>query len=314
MERESLALLFLWAEADKQGFKPVMVTLTASHHAGMSLASFHGALLKAMEKFRSHRRMRNLVARYGILPMIRRSEVLFGRNGWHSHLHLLVFGRFDFSSPDELLELNRVIDSTWASALESVGLSGLSGIRAQVTRVHSAQAAQYVAKFGKEPQQSDWNAADETIRSHAKSASGLSLNELLDVSAGSQPSGSARWLPGVALAKSALVEYYAFMRKRRLIDGLSRMAEALGLSMADVRARVVAELARQQAEAEPAEMVMPIDALTIGLMLRTRTRARAIAIAEHGGSESDVWDMLSMAASARAPSLEVGMQSRASLV
>lgn len=128
----------LLSGARAAGLAVVMLTLTARHDRGMTLAPFLDALKLAKQKLRRRRDW----AALPFLGSVTATEVTHGRNGWHPHFHEILL--LD-ASPADALAMLETLRAGWLTSLAAVGLSGNEA----AFQVQSAQAAgAYVAKFG----------------------------------------------------------------------------------------------------------------------------------------------------------------------
>ena len=66
-----------------------MVTLTLRHHAGERLEESLNRLMQAFRRVRRTRIVRDIFSAR-VSATVRATEVTFGRNGWHPHIHLLL--------------------------------------------------------------------------------------------------------------------------------------------------------------------------------------------------------------------------------
>lgn len=87
-----------------------MVTLTTSHSQGMALAGLWDTVSKGLRYLRSGRKAKALNDQLGLVGTIRAVEVTVGRNGWHPHVHLLLF----MDGGDSIEEQVRAIERVWA--------------------------------------------------------------------------------------------------------------------------------------------------------------------------------------------------------
>jgi hypothetical protein len=167
----------------KSGGDVYLATYTLQHDAEKfgagKLADELGALAKALSALKGSRAYRDLLGQVEALGTIRALEVTFGEmNGWHCHTHELIFaGRGQ-------LELLRGIRDLWAAQLVKRDLAGLKPgdigeerqqkLLALLERCFVVEpgdkAAQYVAKFGREPEteRGAWGIASEMTRGHLK--------------------------------------------------------------------------------------------------------------------------------------------------
>lgn len=130
-----------------QGGSLGMVTLTARHGEWMDLRDVLGAVTGSWRKLRSRKEWRRLRKLIG--GTVKALEVTVGENGWHPHLHVLLFIRpgVDVSEVEGLCAELHV---PWAGLLRSqlgVAPSVEHGID---FRPLNASAAAYVAKIGYE--------------------------------------------------------------------------------------------------------------------------------------------------------------------
>lgn len=179
-----------------KGGRVAFVTYTLRHdaltHGAGQLDEQLGALSEALSYFKGTRAVRELLKSCAHVGSVRALEATFGEiNGWHLHTHELLFVQpaalvFDrhgrlvlWASP-----LGRLV-KLWARELIKRGLAGLTGnetpgerrakLRHLLTRCLTVQgggkAADYVAKFGKEPENErggQWGLASELTRAHLK--------------------------------------------------------------------------------------------------------------------------------------------------
>lgn len=68
-----------------------MLTLTLRHHRGQSLRHLLGALHDSWDAFASGRAWQSWKRELGVAGHVRGIEVRHGKNGWHPHLHVLLF-------------------------------------------------------------------------------------------------------------------------------------------------------------------------------------------------------------------------------
>jgi hypothetical protein len=132
-----------------------MLTLTLRHDASMSLFDVLGALLRSYRNSR-HRKAFKAI-RSLTVGVVRALEITWGENGWHPHLHLLLF----MESPDEREKLESTLADFVTDWRFVVGRD--LGVMPSVERAvdltwfgsDSAAAAGYVSKVAKEITQAD---------------------------------------------------------------------------------------------------------------------------------------------------------------
>jgi hypothetical protein len=142
------------------------VTLTVPHEAGMPLGMLWSAIGKAMQNIRSGRQYQELKSELGIVASCTAKEVTHGLNGWHPHIHLLVFTT-EPASGDGLFGLLTYIRRAWRVQVMRMGLGEpdrLHGVR--VDECYSgAEAGLYLAKV-----QDGKSVGNEVARGDLKSA------------------------------------------------------------------------------------------------------------------------------------------------
>jgi len=127
---------------------PIMVALTASHNLHTCLEEFKAKFKAAWKMFSSHRQWRKFKKRYGLKHWIANREVTHGRNGWHYHMHLLLF--MDAASlkyADGDIKLEETLTELWLNCLAHNGLSGVGEYALKVSASESV-GKEYLTKIG----------------------------------------------------------------------------------------------------------------------------------------------------------------------
>lgn len=156
-----------------------MLTVTFRHGRSDDLASILCALKVALERFGQSRGWRGL----GLSGHVTVTEVTHGNaNGWHPHIHRLVFGAPGQTEADLLSRLE-ALRSEW---VRSGGKAGLDTSHGAAFQVQPASAAgDYVSKFG---------AAEELALGSVKQGRGASSRSpwqlLADASEGDKRAGA----------------------------------------------------------------------------------------------------------------------------
>lgn len=133
--------------------KLAMITLTFSHQKNDRLKETMAKFSKAVDRFRSGKRYARIMKKIGLLGTIRSFEITYGENGWHPHIHILVF----YSNEIDLDEGEDELMDLWAIGLSSTGLS--ANRKYGLTLQDASKAADYVSKWGIE---------HEMTKSHSK--------------------------------------------------------------------------------------------------------------------------------------------------
>jgi len=191
-----------------RGGSLVMMTLTVRHNASLPLDRVRASLQSAWrveQSRKSYMSLRELTA-----GVVRSTEVTIGDNGWHPHLHLLLFVRPGVSS-DEVMSLLPALITDWRSlvgaALDDVLPPSVERAIDLTFFDDAAAAAHYVSKIAKEITQSN-------------SKSGRDPFSLLDVEGLARPRAVARFL-----------EYLDSMRGVQSLSWSKGLRALLGLSV-----------------------------------------------------------------------------------
>ena len=97
------------------------LTLTTQHAHGEALADIWGSVQDSWAYITAHSRYRKIRDKLGI-GFVRTVEVMHGRNGWHPHLHVLLFVETPvdpFDTPDEYRSIAQVFHDLWVRRMES---------------------------------------------------------------------------------------------------------------------------------------------------------------------------------------------------
>jgi hypothetical protein len=123
-----------------------MLSLTVRHRAGDDLRTLRKGVSEAWRRVQMSRVWQNTREECGIMHLIRCHDVTWGENGWHPHLHLLLFCTrpelIEFSEQD-LLQLWR------SKVVEVLGAKHLPSKR-RALKLDVCHDASYVARLGLE--------------------------------------------------------------------------------------------------------------------------------------------------------------------
>jgi hypothetical protein len=154
-----------------------LVTFTFPHYIGQTLSDLMEPFTKARQSFQNSRKWKTVMERANKLGVVNSLEVTYGSgNGWHPHLHMLVFcdpAAFAEGEPDDSGRLHgQAIDhlrGEWVRLLEKRGLVDGSNrgwaARYALDVRGGAQAAEYIAKWGHDEA---WGMSSELTSAHAK--------------------------------------------------------------------------------------------------------------------------------------------------
>ncbi len=183
----------------EDGGRTSMITLTVPHYRGQALSTILGThktkkgLAGAFARMRAHRQWRELKDVIGYVADTRAIEVTHGRNGYHAHVHMLIY----YNSAVDITELENRVYRLWASVCESAGLERPS--TSHGVRVTEGDG-EYLAKWGAP--------CELTSQAHKQAKNGnqtiAELEAMLNADAAHQ-------------AEPVLREYYAAMHGRKLL-------------------------------------------------------------------------------------------------
>jgi hypothetical protein len=183
-DRHELSLAL--AQAIDHNIFPMLLTFTLSHHAGDSLKSLERGLRTAFDKTFSGRWFQDFKKEWRVVGKITASETTHGKNGWHPHLHVLLFTELEYAGKwPEAME--NQISERWIDKLKTLGFSANLAHGVDV-RTAQSDIADYVAKWGREPMEAGWGADTELAKANVKRATsgGLTPFQLLGAAAGVQ--------------------------------------------------------------------------------------------------------------------------------
>jgi hypothetical protein len=152
-----------WAEGqteDGSAGGVLLVTFTLRHKHSDDLRGLVTTLTEAFKQFQAGAVWVGMKKRYGIVGTVRAFEATHGRNGWHPHLHVLIFLRAGVS----IGKITNDIKHRWLGIVERLGGSATWEHGVDV-RAAERDVADYVAKYGKEP---NWTAAHEVAKAVTK--------------------------------------------------------------------------------------------------------------------------------------------------
>lgn len=154
--------LLKWREND--GFI-ALVTFTLRHNKGDRLPALLEAIREAHRRFKSGAPFQRLRERYNWHGSVSALEVTHGENGWHPHLHELVF--FEPLSRDTWHQFPGAVKSRWINVLAASNhdASWEHGID---VRDADEQIYDYIAKYGHEPLDTRWTVERELAKAPVK--------------------------------------------------------------------------------------------------------------------------------------------------
>jgi hypothetical protein len=145
MARRALEVGAAVAAWQAQGGSVAFATFTMRHRKGQGLPTLWDALSYAWGATTSGMPWHKLKAQYGVAGWLRVVEVTWGRNGWHVHIHALLF--LDAKATDHTVELlHGRMFTRWSAALERKGLATPLAI-AQDARLIAGPADKALAEY-----------------------------------------------------------------------------------------------------------------------------------------------------------------------
>jgi hypothetical protein len=108
---------------DELGGTVALLTLTMRHDRGQALSELFEAQSDAWRAASgaAKGRVKAAMAAAGVAGWVRKVEVTHGVNGWHVHVHALLF--IDSGAPDDLTALGDAVFRAWARRLKARGLA-----------------------------------------------------------------------------------------------------------------------------------------------------------------------------------------------
>ena len=151
----------------------LLVTFTLRHNSSDALQTLLEALRASFRAFKSGRIYKDLSVRHNIAGSVTALEVTHGVNGWHPHLHMLVF----VPAGVQLGKLTHDLKTRWSQVVKRHGQEASYKYGVDV-RAARQDIGDYVAKFGREPK---WTTAHELAKAVSKKgrAGGRSALDLL---------------------------------------------------------------------------------------------------------------------------------------
>lgn len=160
-EKRRAKLKLAHTAARSKGLRVLMVTLTFAHDRADDLRAIVDKMLGAWRGLTSQRSYKTLRRTSGILGYLRALEVTHSFvNGWHPHMHLLVYVRGGISAP----EFEAALAPIWRGCLRLMGLDCDLAIGCRVDDTDE-RVSDYIQKYGREPA---WDETAEVTKSHVK--------------------------------------------------------------------------------------------------------------------------------------------------
>jgi hypothetical protein len=136
------------------GRSALFLTVTVSHREGEALADVWDAVQRAWRRVMGGRRGMERAERWRIVGMIKALDLTHGGNGWHPHLHVVLFIDGPDLAATERAVLEADLASSWATVVSEGGRS-VNGHGLHVEQVDAGDLGQYVAKVACEVTRTD---------------------------------------------------------------------------------------------------------------------------------------------------------------
>ena len=128
------------------GGKAYMATLTLPHNRFQTCKELLSAVSKTWSKVKSGASWRRNRDRLGWIGDVRALEVTHGANGWHPHIHLLVFFR-DTTSSEQAITFGEWLFDSWAAGVRKLGYGHCERAAFTFDEANTG-AGDYVGKWG----------------------------------------------------------------------------------------------------------------------------------------------------------------------
>ncbi len=255
--KELSAAVMAW---ESRGGRVVLVTYTIRHKRGDDLGASVKGLLAARAASRSGRWAVQFKDRFGVVGSVRALEVTHGQNGWHPHLHELLF----VAGGADQEQIGAQLRERWASMVGKAGLRDVNSHGVDV-QIADLSVTEYVAKFGRER---SWTEAHELTKAVTKQArsGGRTPSELL---------AAATWDEDAA-ARRLWVEYARTFKGKRQLCWSRGLRDELGLDAEKSDEELVAE--RQ----EPGQCMGLLSRRDFALVVAADLRFELLDLAAYG--------------------------------
>ena len=279
--REELAAGMV--EWTNSGGHVYLMTLTFPHERTDELSTLMVKLTKALTRFRTGRAYRGVRDRFGVVGAVRALEATHGQNGWHPHLHFLVFGKPGLLDDDEARDTLR---NAWLQCLDKAGL--LPANKAEDAALHSFdirggdQAADYISKFGRDQK---FGMSSEVTRHMAK----VGARGLAEFSGHVTPFQILEWAAkGDTLAVSLWREFAPVFTGKRQLVYTAGLKKKLGIDdLTDD------EIANDDSERPAEEMVGNMTGAQLAILHSRRALGEFLDnVARYGGGQNDIDDWI----------------------
>lgn len=264
-------------EHAKNGGGLLFLTLTIRHDEAARLRDSLGLVIEAWRATQQGKAWVERRESLGLLGQIKATEITYGQNGWHPHLHVLLFTE-KRSSVETVEKWREWLTTRWIATVQRVaekaGVEGnfeptvLRGIDLRIADGGGKVVGQYLAKVQEKQIGRRTDVALELTRFDLKRgrAGSLSPFELLDVGQGSSSHDERE------KARCLWLEYYQATAGRRAIVWSRGLRDRFGLG-----AEADDETVVQESEPDkPETAVIAVQGATYDRMSRSPVRRAAV--------------------------------------
>ena len=196
--------------------KILLMTLTLQHKSNESLEIIVTSLMKAYSKiFCKGENYTKIINQFGIVGTIRTLEITYGDNGFHPHLHILLFSN---SNQIDYKALHKRLYEKWEHSLQSIGR--YTNKKAFNLQFSNEAIANYVTKWGEIDSNNNWSISHEMTKNPVKVATngGYTPFALLESSQN-----------GNEINGKLFQEYFRYMKGKQQLRYSKGLKELLGL-------------------------------------------------------------------------------------
>jgi len=130
-------------QTQNKDFFMAMLTLTLQHDRGDKLDDVLGALKSASSELKQGGFWQRLKKDFGIIAYVTAYEITYGQNGWHPHVHMILY----FDRVTDLEILFQILVDRWVHVVDKVGRYASKDHGLDLTKTDAEQGADYVTKF-----------------------------------------------------------------------------------------------------------------------------------------------------------------------
>lgn len=221
----------------KNGGGAYLVTLTFPHEADHPISELLERFTKARQRLQNSRTWKRTMEEAGRIGSVASLEVTISQeNGWHPHLHLLVFAEANgFGEGEPMNDQGDLISAAivelkhaWTNILLKTGLGDQKKLHHMLQHALNVrggnQAAEYIAKYGRDER---WGQSSEMTRHYAKEGSAGERDGLLHFT----PFQLLTWAGnGDEWATRKFLEYAAAIEGKRAVTWSPGLKKALGVN------------------------------------------------------------------------------------